>query len=270
MPRRLVVVRHGQSEQNFAMRRAELGDTSLITQAFRARHSSQHRLTQTGRQQAESAGGWLRDNGLGRFDRGYASTYARAMETAGLLGLDGFDWMLDPLLREREWGEFDGKTWEEREALAAENIRQRKTDPFYWAPPGGESMAQVLLRLRPMLDTLHRECSQKRVIIVCHGEVMWVLRFILERMSVEGWASCRSSEDPGQKIFNCQVLDYSRTDPDTGVEAPYLNWMRSVCPPTCSNDGPGWQPIVRRRYSNAQLLEQVANVPPLFPEAAGY
>src|SRR5438046_19770 len=117
MPLELILVRHGQSEQNLASHFAKQGDPSMYTEAFRARDVSQHRLTATGRRQAERAGKWLRENGLARFDRRYTSTYVRALETAGLLGLDGPDWMQEPMLREREWGEFDQKTWDERYAL---------------------------------------------------------------------------------------------------------------------------------------------------------
>lgn len=44
---------------------------------------------------------------------------------------------------------------------------------FFWSPPGGgESMAQVCIRIDHTLNTLRRECSNQKVIIVCHGEVM--------------------------------------------------------------------------------------------------
>jgi broad specificity phosphatase PhoE len=265
MPRDLVLVRHGYSEQNFALRAAKhRGDTSLFTPAFRARHGSQHRLTQEGRRQATTTGEWLHDNGLGRFDRMYTSDYVRARETAALLGLAGPGWYIDPMLREREWGDLEGLSWEERSEIMRQSLITKDTNPFYWVPPNGRSIAQTTTQLRPLFDTLHRECSDKRVIIVCHGETMWTLRFMLERMTVEQWTELEDSQEPGVKIYNCQVLHYTRHHPVTNELSPYLGWMRSVCPTDVANSGPGWQEIVRRRFSNDELLASVAGVPPLF------
>lgn len=271
MPIDLVLVRHGQSEQNLANHFAKQDDNSLFTPAFRDRHASQHRLTSRGREQALAAGDWLRNNGFGQFDRRYASTYIRAVETAGLLGVSGPDWMLEASLREREWGEFDGLTWEEREQRSAKLAAMRDTDTYYWIPPSGESIAMVVHRLRTsIVDTLHRECSSSRVIIVCHGEVMWAFRALLERMTVERWTQLEASKEPGAKIFNCQILHYTRRDPATGALADRQNWMRSVSPADPSNDGRDWETIVRPRFSNEQLLQVAEAVPHLFPDHVGY
>jgi NAD+ kinase len=270
MPIDLVLVRHGQSEQNLASHLAKHGDSSLYTEAFRSRHGSQHRLTAKGRQQADKAGKWLRANGLEYFDRRYASAYVRAKETAGLLSVDGPDWIVEPLLREREWGDWDGMSPEDRAVRSAESLRVKDTDPFYWIPPNGESIAQLTNRLRPILNTLHRECSDKRVVIVCHGEVMWAFRFILERMSIDRWQGLEGSREPGVKIFNCQVLHYTRRNPGSGKLADHLDWLRSVSPADPSNSGPGWETIKRHRYSNVELLAQAEQVKPLFPDHKGY
>jgi NAD+ kinase len=60
MPMDLVLVRHGQSEQNLVSHLTRMGDETLYTEAFRERHGSQHRLTPKGREQAVAAGEWLR------------------------------------------------------------------------------------------------------------------------------------------------------------------------------------------------------------------
>jgi broad specificity phosphatase PhoE len=271
MPIDLVLVRHGQSEQNLAYHFARNGDPSLMTEAFRARHASQHRLTKRGRTQASIAGDWLRANGLGQFERAYCSTYIRAIETAGLLDLSVPYWREDPHLREREYGELEGMTDEERVARFAQLMQIRQTDPYYWTPVGGESDAQVSMRLRSgVIDTLARECSEMRVVIVCHGEVMWDFRPVLERMPIAQWTKLKVSDEPGVRIFNCQVIHYTRRNPVTGQLSAHLEWMRSVCPPNPDNDGPGWQQIVRPNFSNADLLAIAEQVPPLFPDHPGY
>lgn len=266
MPIDLIFVRHGQSEQNMASHFGRQGDNSLYTQDYRERHGSQHRLTKKGRQQAKTAGTWLRENQLGYFDRRYVSTYVRAMETAGLLNIDGPEWMMESLLREREIGDFDAISLEEREARLEAAVKIHDTDPFYWIPPNGESIAHLTNRLRPILNTLHRECADKRVIIVCHGEVMSAFRFILERMTIDRWMEVRQSNKPGDKIHNCQVLHYSRRDPKTGALADHLDWLRSISPADMTNTSKGWEHIVRPRFTNDDLLSAAQKIQPLFPD----
>ena len=264
MPMEVVLVRHGQSEQNLDVHAARAKDYSLWNETYRNRPVSQHRLSPLGRQQAAQAGKWLHENQLGYFDRRHVSDYARAKETAALLKVDGPGWYVDHFLREREWGDLDGLSWEEREDQAQDFFRKKAIDPFYGAPPNGESMAQLAIRLRIIFDTWHRECSDKRVIVVCHGEVMWGFRYLIERMTTERWVELESSDAPGDKIGNCQILHYTRRDPDTGVLAPHLNWMRSVSPTDKAMSGPGWTAIERKRFSDAELQAAATRIPQLF------
>ncbi len=41
-------------------------------------------------------------------------------------------------------------------------------------PAGGESLAHVLSRVDNVLTNFHRQAANKRALVVCHGEVMWV------------------------------------------------------------------------------------------------
>jgi len=268
MPIDLVFVRHGQSEQNLASNRAKKGDSSLYTKAFQLRHGSQHRLTKTGREQAEAAGEWLKAHDLGHFDRRYASDYVRAKETAALLDLEGPDWYVDHMLREREWGNFDGTSWEERQKAQKNSLITKDTDPFYWIPPNGESIAQLTVRLKKLFDTLHRECYDKRVIVVCHGEVMEAFRQLIERMSLERWLQLERSEDTMDRIHNCQILHYTRRDPATGELSERLDWLRSVCPWDEKRSSNTWQKVLRKHFSNEELLAAVSQVRPLFEDVA--
>jgi NAD+ kinase len=270
MPIDLVLVRHGESEQNFANRKSKKNDHSLVERAeYQERHVSAHRLTAEGRRQAEDAGLWLRTHKLGKFDRRYVSTYTRAQETAQLLAVGGPDWYPLHELREREWGELDGLSWEQRALILQTAVRRQDTDSFYWIPPNGESIAQVTVRLRRMFDTWHRECKKMRVIVVCHGEIMWALRFMIEQMSIERWEELEASEAPGVKIFNCQILHYTRRDPASGMVSEHIDWMRSINARTPENSGQGWEQIDRCRMSDEDLRLAVEKFSPLFGEAEG-
>lgn len=266
MPADLLLIRHGESEGNVALHASKNGDNRHLTEEFLTLHSSRWRLSPTGCEQAQITGEWLRENFPEGFDRYYVSEYARAMETAALLGLPNADWMISPYLRERWWGDLDRMSYEERQRVFAQSLADREITPYYWRPPNGEALVEVCARLRPILSALHRECAGKRVVIVCHGEVMEAFRVELERLSEHAYLEWEESKktDPTQKINNCQIFHYTRRDP-SGIPwreiSTHLDWRRSLCP--CKGVEGSWETIERPRYSNAELLEVAEHSPQL-------
>lgn len=261
MPIDLVLVRHGESEGNLANKLSRQGDQSAFTEEFKKRHTSLWRLTSKGRWQASQAGLWINENIGGVFDRHYVSEYARALETAALLGLPDAHWRKEFYLRERDWGQLDNMSHEERQQRFGDELLRRERDKFYWAPAGGESTATVCLREERVFHTLHRECSDKRVIIVCHGGIILAFRIRLERMTQDLYFLLELSRNPFDQVQNCQIIHYTRRDPDTGQLTPHLNWVRSVCPWDMSLSYNEWETIVRKKYSNEDLLAEVEKIP---------
>ena len=259
MPLELVLVRHGESEGNEAVRRARAGDESLL-EGLRQRHSSFWRLTDRGIIQARRSGEWLRDAFPEGFHRYYASEYVRAMETAAWLGLPEAEWMLHPDLRERSWGDLDRLTPEERRERFAASLEEKATSPFYWRPPNGESMADVCARLVGILHALRHECSEGSAILVCHGEAMGAFRAKLEQMSQLDYE--RWSTDPAEKIANGEIVHYTRRDPHSGEVTEHLEWRRSVVPGDEGRSKP-WERIRRPRYDAEGLLAAADEVPRL-------
>lgn len=260
LPIDLVLVRHGQSEGNAANRLSEAGDDSAFTDAFRNRHSSSFRLTEKGREQAILAGRFIRKEFMGKgtvFDRYITSEYFRAMETAGLLSLPKARWYPEFYLRERDWGKLDICPPSEREKKYGQAMAGHKVEPFFWSPPNGESLAQLCLRIDRVLHTLHRECSDKRVIIVCHGEVMRAFQVRLERLSQAHFKKLLFSDRPEDRIHNCQVTHYTRRNPYTGKLMGHAGWVRWIRPAENPVAESGWKEIQRKAYSNKELLDLV-------------
>ena len=260
LPIDLVLVRHGQSEGNLAKRRSEAGDHSAYTRAFIDRHSASFRLTPKGCEQAERAGAFILEefyskDGFG-FDRYITSDYARAIETAGLLGLPNAEWFTDPYLTERDWGDLDASPQDEREARFGDALRRRQVEPFFWRPPGGERFADLCLRVDRVLLTLHNECDDMRVIIICHGEVLRAFQCRLERMPQARFKELTFSEIYEERIHNCQIIHYTRRDPQNKRKlGDYMGWTRWIRPTDTPVTTSGWTTIRRPRYSNEQLLE---------------
>jgi broad specificity phosphatase PhoE len=263
MPIDLVLVRHGESEGNVAGMHSRSGNDEFYTEAFRKKPSSQWRLSDRGIQQAKVAGDWIRQNCPGDFDRHYVSEYLRAVETAHLLNFEHAEWRLELYLREREWGDLDTVPHRERLVRFAEAMERKDSNSLFWRPPNGESIADLCLRVDRVLDTLHRECSDKRVLIVGHGEVMWTFRIRLERMSQHRYLQKERSDDPLDHIHNCQIIHYTRRDPGTGQLGPFLNWMRSVCPWDSTRSRNQWEAIERPLYSTSDLSAVIEGYPRL-------
>jgi NAD+ kinase len=265
MPLDLVLVRHGQSEGNLAKRRSEDGDHTAFTEEFRNRHSSSFRLSKLGQRQALLTGEWIRNEfckgkGSVGFDRYITSEHVRAMETAARMNLPNANWYQDVYLTERNWGDLDICPENERKEKFGEALHRREVEPFFWKPPNGESFLELCLRVDRVLHTLHRECSDKRVIIVCHGEVMRAFQVRLERMSQNRFKTLTFSDEPVNRIYNCQIMHYTRRDPWKGNLAKHANWVRTVRVSdniwtTC------WGKILRPTYSNKELLEEIERVP---------
>lgn len=271
MPRDLVLVRHGQSDGNVASQAAREGDLRFYTDAFITTPGHRWRLTPTGTAQAAAIGGWLQQEFPARpeapsgFDRLLVSPYVRTRETAADLDLPGAEWMRNRALRERDWGDIGSLPREqfETDPRYEDNARLHRVDPLYWVAPGGESIAQVAEdRVRNVLDTLHRENSERRVLCVTHGEFMWATRLVLERWDDEQFNA--NDSDPTYRIENGQALHYTRVCPDTGELAPRLAWRRNATPVlhdgTWTRQVSSWTSIGRDLESNESLR---ANLPTL-------
>lgn len=276
MPKHFVLVRHGESEGNIVTNAAKGGDDSGYNDAFLSTPGSQWRLTDRGRMQAGTIGSWLAeqyplahsphgDITGGGFDRFYVSPYVRTRETAAHLGLPQAVWRINRALRERDWGDISLIPRQQflESAWWAENAKTKKADPLYWCTPNGESVAMIAEdRVRNVLDTLDRECSDQTVIAVSHGEAIQAFRLVLERMSDERFMEVE--RDKTQEIRNCEALEYRK---GTGHR---LNMLRRSYP--VEVDGAWtvrvgeWQEFGFERYSNDDLLAQVATVPSIFTE----
>jgi broad specificity phosphatase PhoE len=203
-PKSLWLVRHGESSGNVARDLAEGEGRSVIDIAIRDMDVP---LSPLGEDQARAVRQWftsLPDDS--RPTAAITSPYVRAEETARIAFGDDLELIIDERLREREFGILDrltrvGITERYPEQAAARAFLGK----FFHRPPGGESWADVALRLRSFVDTLGREHGGDRVVIVTHQVVILVFRYLLERL--------REAEilaiDTSAEVANCSITTYS-------------------------------------------------------------
>ena len=170
-------------------------------------------LSELGQRQAEALGHWFA--ALPEAERPevvLTSPYVRAQQTAaaiceaGGVGRRGAKGpVIDERLREREFGLLDRLTTAGVREKFPEQAEQRTLlGKFYHRPPGGESWADVILRLRSALDTVSLHHADRRVLIVCHQVVVLCFRYILEEMDE---AQILAIDKEGD-VVNCGVCEY--------------------------------------------------------------
>jgi broad specificity phosphatase PhoE len=177
------LVRHGESLGNVADAQAQRAGAGRLELDLR---DPDVPLSDTGRGQARALGRWL--TALPEPERPTAvlsSPFLRARATAELAaeGL-GLRMRTDERLRERDFGAFDGMTGAGiREKYPEESARRDLLGKFYYRPPGGESWADVALRIRSLLATEALRHDGDRLLVVAHQAVIMVFRYVLEDLT---------------------------------------------------------------------------------------
>lgn len=183
----LILVRHGESEGNVAATAAQAAGAEVIDVKQR---DADVPLSEAGRSQARALGAWLASvPPEGHPESVWCSPYLRARQTAELAGLElepPFGMRIDERLRDRELGILDTLTSIGVEARFPLEARRREwLGKFYYRPPGGESWADVALRLRSLLRDLDDVEDNRRVALVCHDAIILLLRYVCEGLTEE-------------------------------------------------------------------------------------
>lgn len=202
----LGVVRHGESTGNLAAAAAESGRLEQIDIPER---DADVPLSATGREQAEAVGAWLVERPP---DLVVVSPYLRTVQTAqiALAELAGdVPVHRDERLRDRELGILDLLTTHGvHTRLPGEAARRQRLGKFYYRPPGGESWADVALRLRSLLADLRRDHDGGRVLLFGHEAVVFLLRYLIEGLTEQELMEVAHDGT----IANCSVTTWERTD----------------------------------------------------------
>jgi broad specificity phosphatase PhoE len=208
-PQEIWLVRHGQSAGNVARDAAEAKAGLLIDIAER---DVDVPLSDLGVEQSHALAQWFaampeskRPNVV------LHSPYRRAADTARIviehMGPSRLmATQADERLREKEFGILDRLTVLGISHKYPELHEQRQhVGKFYFRPPGGESWCDVILRLRSIIDTITREYSRERVLIVGHQVTVNCFRYLFERLD----EATILEHDRAGDVPNCSVTSYA-------------------------------------------------------------
>lgn len=188
MRTRILLVRHGET-------------TSAAEDRFAG--STDVELSEAGRRQARALARRLAPEALAA---AYASPMARTRETARLI-LEGRDLEVTvvPELREIDHGDWEGHTKGDVCDRWAEEFRAWETDPFTFAPSGGETGLAVLNRALPRLLAIAERHLGSSVLVVSHKATIRLLVGHLLGFALRGYR-----DRLGQNPCALNVLDIQR------------------------------------------------------------
>lgn len=229
----LILVRHGESTGNVAREHAEQSGAEVIPVEAR---DADVGLTELGVQQAEHLGRYLREVQPDALPTSaWSSPYVRARQTAEcVIAASGLELRprLDERLRDKELGVLDALTGHGvRTRFPNEAARRRWLGKFYYRAPGGESWADLALRLRSVLLDLDRFAPDQRVLVVTHDAVISVLRYICEGLDEHQVLALAREE----QIVNTAVTRLRRAGPDSW-EVTAVNRADHLVPPFAASD----------------------------------
>ncbi|MCF2525958.1 histidine phosphatase family protein [Yinghuangia soli] len=164
-PKRIVLVRHGESQGN-----VDPGIYEKVPDHALA-------LTERGRAQSEKTGAELRALFGAEHVTAFVSPYRRTRETFRHLGLDPASTRVkeEPRLREQDWGNL-----QEMGDMDQQRAARDAYGHFYYRFAHGESGADVYDRVGAFLETMHRDFARhaeqygpdRNVLLVTHGLTM--------------------------------------------------------------------------------------------------
>jgi glucosyl-3-phosphoglycerate phosphatase len=212
--RRLVMLRHGQTDFNLGSRMQGQLDTEL---------------TELGRAQAVAAAEALAKHQPLLI---VSSDLRRAYDTAVALGeRTGLRVQVDDRLRETHLGDWQGMTHGEIDTVAP-GARLAWREDATWAPHGGESRLDVAARSLPLIVELVTDEPEwgavdepaRPVVLVAHGGLIAALTAALLRLPVANWPVLG-----GMGNASWTQLSGHSADPETGADdLDAIRWRLDV------------------------------------------
>jgi alpha-ribazole phosphatase len=187
---RVYLIRHGETDFNRQKRYCGHSDVPL---------------NQIGTQQAKKLWGRFRNVGI---DVVYSSDLKRAQQTAEIVfaGQQG-GITLSALLRELNFGQWEGLTYQQILAKDKELYKAWLENPAASAPPDGESLSDLNRRLEEFVTKTLEESQGKAVAIVSHAGPIRTL--LCNALGMPLKANWRIAVDPA----SVSIIEYHETVP---------------------------------------------------------
>jgi len=212
------------NNEYFIMRHGE-ADSNVLNIVSSAPEKAEIKLTKKGESQALKAAKALKREKL---DLIISSPLKRTAETAKIVAdYCGVKYVTDERLREYDFGSLNGKPVEEFEAFV-----ESHKGKFMRAPEGGETLIEVKRRMLDFIGEIEREHKAKKILIVGHGDPLWVLEGAMEgierkKLTAERDTIMLKTGEFRKPKFGKMPLD---KDGELNLHRPYIDNIEGKCP----------------------------------------
>jgi isoleucyl-tRNA synthetase len=206
---KLIFVRHGESEKNVG-KVATMGMDS-------------YPLTKEGEKCAKV----MAESYSESVDVIYASASLRTKQTAEILAKKlGVEVVYDEDLLEINHGEWEGKSYNELVKLDAfkEYKKLENEKRFEYKLGGGESRADVVVRIERFIKKVNKEYVGKNVMVVSHGAINGALKKILEGVDFDKYFV-------NETVEHAKAINYYVTEAGKGFDPhrPFIDEYKLKC-----------------------------------------
>ena len=188
-------------------------------------------LTKEGEHQIKKAAKELKTK---KIDLIYASDMARTCQTAEIVAKElGVKIIFDKRLRDINLGIYHGRSKKD------EFYRDfpKTVENMYKAPPKGESWGQVRKRMLDCLTDIDKKHKNKTILIVSHGDPLWLLRGITTGMDDKKLLDIKI-KGTDIKTGQWRQIEYKKLPLDKSgkldFHRPYIDGIKFYCP-KCQN-----------------------------------
>ena len=210
MAQKLLLIRHGETGEQF--NGCYIGSTDVP-------------LSERGRRQVGMMKGFLRHQSFNRF---ICSPLLRCRETAEVILTSheaGFE--IDQELREIDFGQWEGMSFEEIVQASPDRVRRWKAFEPDFAFPGGERIGDFLERIRRIAERVSKDPAET-VVLCTHGGVIRML--ICHFLRLRPWQYILFTVKPAS-LTTIELFDGSGVL--SGLSERGTEWTAPV------DDGPG-------------------------------
>jgi isoleucyl-tRNA synthetase len=216
---RYFLLRHGESELQVKFKnRIQIWEKSL----------KEYPLTEKGRKQIKKLIKKLKKE---RIDLIFSSDFLRTKQTAQIIAKAlSVKIIFDERLRDINYGEFCGRLKKEYFEKFPDTLEKFKRNSK--RPKGGENWFDVKKRMLNFIEDLEREYQGKNILIVSHGDPLWILEGILEGKENEDILKERVKKGV-IKIGELRKVEYKRLalneDLEIDLHRPYIDKVKFYC-----------------------------------------
>ena len=154
----LIFVRHGETDHNVHKRFQGHTDISLNARGVAMAEAARNMLAEV------------------RFSTILTSDLKRAAQTAEIIAQGHQEKVIqDPVLREMNFGDWEGLTYQEIEKQFPQALKAWQEDMNTTPPPNGETLHQFTERIKTLFEDILGGCFTDKVLVVSHGGVLQVM-----------------------------------------------------------------------------------------------